>query len=146
VNLSPQVIVNCDTQSNGCEGGSPLTAYQYMHETGVTVEQCAPYQAVNLACTPENICKNCAMDLANPTAKCFAQTEHKVYKASEYGPVSGEEKMMAELTRGPISCGVSVTTAFVNYNGTGVFRDANAPGSIDHEISLAGWGEKDGVK
>ena len=45
------------------------------------------------------------------------------YEITEHGPVSGEDKMMAEIyARGPIGCGVSVTKDFLAYSG-GIFND-----------------------
>ena len=34
VNLSPQVLLNCDLESQGCHGGDGLSAYRYIHEKG----------------------------------------------------------------------------------------------------------------
>ena len=30
-----QVLINCDSRSYGCEGGSPLTAFRYIRENGI---------------------------------------------------------------------------------------------------------------
>merc|ERR1719498_1777550 len=48
--------------------------------------------------------------------------------------------MIAEIgVRGPIGCGVCVTPAFENYKG-GIFKDTTGCTSIDHAISIAGYG------
>ena len=48
--------------------------------------------------------------------------------------------MRAEINaRGPIACTVAVTEAFENYMG-GIFNDTTGAKSLDHEISVVGWG------
>jgi len=47
--------------------------------------------------------------------------------------------------RGPIACGMAVTAEFVNYTG-GIFEDKTGAKDIDHDISIVGWDEENGVK
>mmetsp|Transcript_48133 Transcript_48133/g.125183 ORF Transcript_48133/g.125183 Transcript_48133/m.125183 type:complete len:97 (+) Transcript_48133:1535-1825(+) len=54
--------------------------------------------------------------------------------------------MMAEIAaRGPIACGMAVTKDFENYSG-GIFKDTTGVTTQMHEISIAGYGEENGVK
>lgn len=54
--------------------------------------------------------------------------------------------MMREIKeRGPISCGVAVTDALLNYTG-GIFVDTTNATEVDHDISVVGYGVEDGVK
>lgn len=51
---------------------------------------------------------------------CWAVAEGTFARwfVSEYGSVSGADKMKAEIyARGPISCGIQVTDEFEAYNG-----------------------------
>lgn len=72
INISPQVLISCDTASRGCAGGDPKQAYQWIAENNITDETCAPYQAFGhkngLECSAELKCKNCA-----PLKGCWAQ-------------------------------------------------------------------------
>jgi cathepsin X len=143
VTLSAQVLVNCVTGggSQGCDGGDPGAANEYMASNGITDDTCANYQAKNLQCTDENICKTCS-----PDGGCSLISTPTKYFVDEHGEVAGEDKMMAEIAaRGPIVCGMSVTEQFVDYNG-GIFHDTTGATDIDHAISIAGWGEENGVK
>uniref|UniRef100_A0A1X7TQ68 Peptidase C1A papain C-terminal domain-containing protein n=1 Tax=Amphimedon queenslandica TaxID=400682 RepID=A0A1X7TQ68_AMPQE len=48
--------------------------------------------------------------------------------------------MLSEIyARGPIACTIAVTSAFEQYTG-GVFNDITGAKSLDHEVSIAGWG------
>ena len=68
------------------------------------------------------------------------------YGVDEFGSVSGVDNMQAEiLNRGPISCTIAVTQAFEDYSG-GVFVDTTGAKSLDHEISVVGWGVDQGNK
>eukprot|EP01092_Planopodium_desertum_P004376 TRINITY_DN19074_c0_g4_i1.p1 TRINITY_DN19074_c0_g4~~TRINITY_DN19074_c0_g4_i1.p1 ORF type:complete len:309 (-),score=28.33 TRINITY_DN19074_c0_g4_i1:88-951(-) len=145
IQLSPQVLVDC--VPDGCDGGDPSQAYAWIAKNGITDETCSPYLAVGLgdSCTAENICKTCAFNLVEPTANCSAITNPTRYYVAEHGTISGEQAMMAEIfARGPIACGVSVTPAFDAYTG-GIFNDTTGATDINHEISIAGWGEENGV-
>ena len=58
----------------------------------------------------------------------------------EHGLVNGTAAMEAELSqRGPIACTVAVTAEFEAYSG-GVFKDATGAKSLDHSISIVGYG------
>lgn len=46
VDLAVQVILNCDTVDQGCHGGDPNTAYQYISQAGgIPSETCQLYEA-----------------------------------------------------------------------------------------------------
>lgn len=47
--------------------------------------------------------------------------------------------------RGPITCALAVTDALRNYTG-GIFVDTTGRVEEDHDISVTGWGEENGVK
>ena len=100
----------------------------------------------------------------SPGKGCVAQDRYDTYRVDEYGLVNGTfssffvslrfftltyigtENMMAEISeRGPIACTVAVTSEFENYSG-GIFRDDTGAKSLDHSISVVGYGtSEDGV-
>jgi cathepsin X len=69
INLSPQVLISCEMQSDGCHGGEPIWAYQWMNENEITDETCSIYSARGHdngnICSPMLMCKNC-----NPHEDC----------------------------------------------------------------------------
>lgn len=74
-----------------------------------------------------------------------------IYGVDEYGQFSREEgdielAMMNEIyQRGPISCQLALTMEFYNYTG-GIFEDETGKKGYEHDISITGWGEQNGVK
>jgi cathepsin X len=109
VNLAPQILISCDEMDNGCDGGDPKNAYEWIHKNNITDETCSPYQAYGhdngLGCSAMIKCKNCM-----PGEGCWAQARAKIYGVKEYGAVVGEAAMMNEIyQRGPITCSVAVT-------------------------------------
>jgi len=139
VNLSPQVLLNCDIEDDGCHGGDPINAFRYIHQHGIPEEGCQAYSATGHdtgnTCEPITVCRNCS-----PIAGCSAQPSYDTYGVSEFGLVNGTENMMAEIyARGPITCGVAVPQALEDYT-SGIFNDTTGTLDISHAISVAGWG------
>lgn len=115
ITLSPQVIVNCKA-GGSCNGGNPGEVYTYAHQNGIPEETCQAYVAKNpdqFSCSNIQKCQNCAPPSgAKPGDKgnCWAQPKYPVWKVTQYGRVSGADKMKAEIfARGPISCGIEAT-------------------------------------
>jgi len=111
-----------------------------------------PYQASNMGCTADTICRNCL-----PGDKgCWAVDSWTGYGVSHHGNVSGEEAMMKEVyARGPIACSFATDAAFMlNFSqnaleNEGVYQTSTifTEKNIDHVMEVAGWGVTDsGVK
>jgi len=150
INISPQPLVDCVTanETSGCEGGDPTAAYSWIMKNGVTDDTCSIYTASDDKCAQINICKNCLPTTIFPhiISRCWAVEKYDTYEIAEHGQVSGEANMMAELAaRGPMACGLCVTEEFEDYDG-GIFVDKTGVTCQNHEISIAGYGEEDGVK
>jgi len=105
-----------------------------------------PYQARNMGCSPENVCRNCF-----PGEKgCFTVKKWIGYGVSSYGNVSGEAAMMKEIyARGPIACSFATDDAFMmsyeenalQHEGVYVTEQVFNESQIDHVMEIAGWGE-----
>lgn len=139
IDISPQVLLTCDTNDDGCHGGDPLSAFQWMNQNTITDSSCAPYQALSwyegLKCNATSICKDCA-----PSGSCAVPKKYNTYKVGEYGslpfdPVAIQNEIYA---RGPVTCCIDAGP-IVNFTGTGVFA-SNQQNSINHAIAVVGWG------
>jgi len=86
-------------------------------------------------------CRDC-----KPGQACFIPEKYYIYQIEEYGGVKGEAAMMNEIyQRGPISCAVADPQSLIDYT-YGIYYDTTGRTSEDHEISVVGWGEENGVK
>lgn len=43
VNISPQVVISCSMDDDGCHGGYAYSAFEFMHNNEVTDETCSIY-------------------------------------------------------------------------------------------------------
>ena len=146
VNISPQVLISCSMNDEGCHGGYALSAFKFMHDNEVTDESCQAYRARGhdngIQCAPINVCRDC-----HPHAPCFVPDEYFVYGVEEFGEVTGEQAMMQEIyQRGPIACGIAVPSELHhNYTG-GIYEDKSGDLEVVHDISVVGYGQENGVK
>ncbi|CAE8602087.1 unnamed protein product [Polarella glacialis] len=158
VMLARQVLINCVPANDpkdpppGCLGGDSAMIHNYLTHSKVPDETCMPYQAANMGCAADTICRNCLPG----DAGCWAVDSWTGYGVSLHGNVKGEEAMMKEIyARGPIACGFATDMAFMlNFSQTvleneGVYQTSKnlTADNIDHNMEVAGWGVTDsGVK
>lgn len=153
INLAIQFILNCGSSVAGsCHGGSASGTYQFISETGyVPYDTCQAYTAcssdstegfceyANTECSAINTCATCSTF----NVECSEIDVFPNASVAEYGSVTGADDMMAEIyARGPIACGVDATP-LDEYQG-GILNNTEDK-SINHIISVVGWGEDDGV-
>mmetsp|Transcript_23932 Transcript_23932/g.64032 ORF Transcript_23932/g.64032 Transcript_23932/m.64032 type:complete len:357 (+) Transcript_23932:124-1194(+) len=143
INLAMQVVLNCDLKDLGCSGGDALSVYRFIHKSGgIPDETCQPYSATGhdtgRHCEAEDVCRTCDEE------GCRAASDYEVYGIEEYGTVSGEDQMKAELQRGPLACAISTPKAFIDFLGWDIYEDKTHENQIDHIISVVGYGSEDG--
>lgn len=144
INLSPQVLISCEMKDDGCHGGEPVYAYEWMHQNYITDETCSIYRARGhdngLQCSNITLCRDC-----KPHQPCFVPDEYNIYQVEEFAHFSGEHAMMQEIyQRGPIACGIAVTPQVHAYTD-GIFEDTTGTYDVTHEVSIVGFGEEQGV-
>ncbi|OQR91173.1 cathepsin B, cysteine protease family C01A [Achlya hypogyna] len=159
VMLGRQSFLNCAPGhgfSAGCGGGDPADVYEFMRQYGLPDETCLPYNATdytkytetNGTCPPEGFCLNCMYTSESPTHPvCFPVTKVVRYRAAEYGSIHGEDAMLAELQRGPITCGIAVSVGLIVNYSSGIYLDTTNFSDLDHDVEVVGYGVDDtGVK
>nr|CAH04633.1 cathepsin X/O [Suberites domuncula] len=149
VPLSPQVLLDCaDPDLGSCHGGSALGAYKFIFKNGITDITCSPFMGVDSFYWAEVPCNETMCRTCDRFGKC-SFIKGPTYFISEYGTVTGEDQMKAEVfARGPIACSVYAhSAAFEEYTG-GVIHDPVQYNSTTHVVAVTGWGtdEKTGMK
>mmetsp|Transcript_1318 Transcript_1318/g.826 ORF Transcript_1318/g.826 Transcript_1318/m.826 type:complete len:168 (+) Transcript_1318:709-1212(+) len=102
-------------------------------------------------CEDIDICRDCVgpapAEDEDGMENCYAVKDFLKYYVSEFYPVKGAEQMKSEIYKnGPISCGISSTGSFHKYTG-GIYSEPDFESqSLNHEISVVGWGIEDGVE
>lgn len=158
INLSVQHILNCGN-AGSCHGGSVVGPFAWIHQistktgSGISYETSNPYLAcssesqegicphADFTCTAENVARTCST-FTDSGGKCAGLSHYPNATISEYGEVSGADKMAAEIyARGPISCGIDAAP-ILTYTG-GIVSMAGT--GVDHVISVVGWGNEAGT-
>ena len=52
--FSMQYLIDCDDENNGCDGGWPTIAYNFIIEKGVPLYSTYPYEEKKMVCKPQN--------------------------------------------------------------------------------------------
>jgi len=143
--LAPQILLSCNQGENqGCHGGNPAVAFEYIYNYSIAHESCSNYQAkgwdTGVACDAMIKCKNC-----DPSGKCFVPPTYPIYTVSEFGNVQGEQDMINEIyQRGPIVCGVDAR-GLLDYT-SGIINDQTGRSELNHAVSIVGFGVENGTK
>lgn len=131
IDLSEQQLVNCITQSKGCNGGYPETALQELlnHDKGIVSEKEIPYL---------NAKGNCVLAQSSPV------------KVSNWGQLkenaSIQEIKSALVKHGALIAALNAgSNAFQTYNSeSGVLQDENT-GRVSHAVNIIGWDDAKGA-
>lgn len=154
--IAVQTLVHC--LCNGCDGGDASTVYAYIAANGIGPDTCQNYVAKGSGseCTPLHKCENCvpssagsdtsssASSASGANGGCYPITNYPLFTVSQHGRVLGVDQMKAEIyARGPIACYIDAGPVYdwgFGANGTQVFTDGAGQNTIDHVISVVGFG------
>jgi C1A family cysteine protease len=123
---SPQEIVDCDSNDQGCDGGDPQEALQWVvDQGGLDTENCYPYTAQD---------GNCAQ------SQCTASPNLKIKTVTPVG--SDEGSIYQALMSMPLS--ICCDASQWQYYTGGVLTADQCGLSIDHAIQLTGYSPSQG--
>jgi C1A family cysteine protease len=138
--FAEQELVDCDTQSQGCNGGWMDFAFEYLENNGFCTEDQYPYTARDGTCKADQ----CS---SGPTDKAYTDL-----------PAKDEDSLLKELVNGPVSVAVDASTwSFysggimsscgkgLNHGVTLVATDGSTYAKIRNSWG-AGWGEKGHIR
>jgi cathepsin B len=139
--LSPQDLVSCDTANGnqGCNGGYPIYAWQYMQQTGIVTWDCYPYTSGG------GVTGNCLITAKKQTCPASGQTFQLYYAASAYAVAPNVAAIQTEIyTNGPIEVAFDVYEDFFSYT-SGVYVHKSGALAGGHAVKMLGWGTLNNV-
>ncbi|KAF7653877.1 hypothetical protein LDENG_00077440 [Lucifuga dentata] len=125
VDLSPQNLVDCVTENDGCGGGYMTNAFRYVQENGgIDSEAAYPYIGED---------RPCRYNESGMAAQC------KGYKEI---PAGDERALAVALYKvGPVSVGIDATQSSFQFYQKGVYYDPNCnKEDINHAVLAVGYG------
>lgn len=126
LNLSEQQLVDCDRQSNGCNGGLQEYAMKYLEGSKQEQEKDYPYQGTDNPCRfkPEE-------------GMVIVEKIHDV-------PEGSVKQLQAAIARGPTSVTIEADTlVFQHYTG-GILDSEDCGTNLDHAVTAVGYGTENG--
>jgi len=136
---------------DGCDGGYPDMAWSYFKRTGSVTDKCLPYPFP--ACAHHVVSPKypaCPAD-EYPSPSCVKTcadgsnfSSDKLHALTTYG-VTGEQNIMAELVKGPVTAAYTVYADFLTYK-SGVYRHVSGQELGGHAVEIIGYGTDNGVK
>ncbi|KAK3431269.1 hypothetical protein EUGRSUZ_E02660 [Eucalyptus grandis] len=127
--LSEQQLIDCDTESYGCDGGLPDNAFKYIIQNqGIASEDTYAYQEKDGTCNRRKAAQHAAQ------IKHFADVP------------PGEDELLKAVVQQPVSVGIiSSGQEFQSYS-SGIFN-GDCSGELDHAVVVVGYGtSEDGIK
>lgn len=134
--FSPQDLVDCDRNDQGCNGGFVDNVWTTIQERGVAIDTCKPYTSGDTG--KEEICKDVCKDGG----------EVKYFKAKKiYTPGTGEKEIMSDIiTYGPVQAAYYVFSDFQSYS-SGIYKRTPRSRILGgHSITIVGWGVENDTK
>lgn len=124
--LSESQVVDCDTKSDGCDGGLEIWAFNYLKTHGQELEVDYPYKARTRSCN-------------------YVASKGKVHDIShsQVTPKSASQ-LKAAIAKQPVCVSVDAGTPFMNYQ-SGILDSTKCGTNLDHAITAVGYGTESGV-
>uniref|UniRef100_A0A0K0D0X8 Pept_C1 domain-containing protein n=1 Tax=Angiostrongylus cantonensis TaxID=6313 RepID=A0A0K0D0X8_ANGCA len=153
-------IHNCILKKFRCDGGWPVSAWQYFVETGVvtgglygTKDACRPYEIPPCGIHKnETFYSNCTQEIDTPDCKTTCQAgypisydDDKTYGKTAYSVSNSVHAIQKEImTYGPVVAAFTVYDDFFHYK-TGIYKHVSGAEAGGHAVRILGWGQQGGV-
>lgn len=125
MDLSPQNLVDCVTENDGCGGGYMTNAFRYVQNNGgIDSEAVYPYVGED---------QPCRYNATGMAAQCSGYREV---------PVGNEHALAVALFKaGPVSVGIDATLSSFQFYSKGIYYDPNCnKDDINHAVLAVGYG------
>jgi cathepsin B len=141
VSLSALDLVTCDNNDNGCFGGMPISAMEFIQRVGVVDEACRPYDIPT--CPPEQQPCLHFVDTPSCVQSCKNSENYndaKNFLSRAYGVDNDPRSIQSELfAHGSVEGAFTVYEDFVHYK-SGVYSHQSGSALGGHAIKIIGWG------
>lgn len=145
--FSVQSAINCK-KGGSCLGGDVSLFLENIASWKLPLETCQQYQARNFndnSCPPEAVCKVTTPNSTFPVKDFVGIT------VPGFGKIRGARFIKAALEKGPVVCGLEVTTDFWKYAKSegkelNIFSQEEDFFSKNHYVEIVGWGVQKGVE
>eukprot|EP01029_Cantina_marsupialis_P006802 TRINITY_DN1750_c0_g1_i2.p1 TRINITY_DN1750_c0_g1~~TRINITY_DN1750_c0_g1_i2.p1 ORF type:complete len:512 (-),score=157.61 TRINITY_DN1750_c0_g1_i2:995-2374(-) len=130
--MSPQSLVSCEPDANGCGGGFVDNVARYVRDVGMATEECMPYVSGH-GQVPK--CSN----------KCVDGSSVRRYRTyNAYTTGSNVEAIQKEILKnGPVEVAYWVFDDFPHYKGGVYARTPESSLKGGHAVAVYGWGFED---
>jgi len=123
---SPQYVIDCFLEAQGCNGGDPLAAQQWIiTNLGTCNDATVPYQGKSSGSCEQGCDKS------------------NLIGSVQWLPTMDENAMKEAVAKGPIAGAVYADSDSFKYYQGGIYNDGDCPSdmnSLNHAISLVGYG------
>jgi len=125
--LSEQQLMDCDTLSSSCEGGSMTTAFLFaVLNRGMCSEASYPYKAVD-----ESPCQSCTVV---SKISSWVDVTYNIFDPTD------DEYLMAAVQLGPVSVAVEADQDSWQKYSSGVITSTSCGTALDHGVLVVGYG------
>ncbi|KAM6330858.1 cathepsin K [Alca torda] len=131
LSLSPQNLVDCVANNDGCGGGYMTNAFEYVRQNrGIDSEDAYPYIGQD---------ESCMYSPTGKAAKCRGYREI---------PEGNEKALKRAVARiGPVSVGIDASLPSFQFYSRGVYYDESCNAeNINHAVLAVGYGTQKGTK
>jgi len=137
ITFSPQYLVDCFDDNDGCNGGYPDLVWFDLMKNGIVSDECKPYAGEDEKCTD-------TCDDHSRMKKYFAKNAYSPYVAFD---INETVRLIQEeiMTNGPVEAAFYVFDDFMGYAG-GVYQRRSIDLDGGHAIKIIGWGVDDSTK
>jgi len=126
--LSPQELVSCDAQDNGCGGGNFDSAWSWIQANGLVTEEQYPYVSGK-------------DDQSEPCNRARSKDPFVQTIASYSDIPSNRADLLSKAiaTNGPVSAAIDASATSFRFYSDGVYDATPSIIQLDHGISLVGY-------
>lgn len=124
--FSEQMLIDCDPYNQGCNGGWPTAAFQFVNESGLDISE---YSYIN----DQSACLTEQFDNSLDQGSFIKITE-------EY--INGDEEKLKKIihSKGPTVVAIHINDELLSYSAGVYLNDTCDKEDINHAVVICGYG------